>query len=246
MSSDGPIGFYIYLDAKNPDRYIVNVTQAGLSLPDREYYVNKQYAEIVRQFRDHVERMMTLAGDKDAKADAGKIAALETAMAQKHWEIAKRRDVEATYNLMSVAELKKRTPAYPWDAAFAAAKLTGQTEVNVNELSAIPPLATLFRQTPVATWKIYLTYHFLNANASVLPKAFDDESFAFYGKTLNGQPKQRDRWKRAVASLNAALGEAVGPAYVEKHFPPEAKAKMDALVETCARDTPPISRHCRG
>jgi predicted metalloendopeptidase len=231
MSSDGPIGFYIYIDAKNPDRYVVNVTQAGLSLPDREYYVNKKYAEIVGQFRDHVERMMTLAGDKNAKADAATIVALETAMAQKHWEIAKRRDVEATYNLMKVAALKKRAPAYPWDAALASAKLSGQSEVNVNELSAIPPLASLFRKTPVATWRTYLTYHYLNANASVLPKAFDDESFAFYGKTLNGQPKQRDRWKRAVAALNTALGEAVGPAYVEKHFPPEAKAKMDALVE---------------
>jgi predicted metalloendopeptidase len=231
ISSDGPINLYIYLDAKNPDRYVVNVTQSGLSLPDREYYLNKKFAEIVGQFGAHVERMMTLAGDKNAKAEAKTIIALETAIAKQHWAIEKRRDVIATYNLMSVAALKKRAPAYPWDAAFAAAKLSGQTEVNVNELSAIPPLATTFRKTPVATWRVYLKYHYLNANAAFLPKAFDEESFAFYGKTLNGQPKQRDRWKRAVASLNGALGEAVGPSYVEKHFPPEAKAKMDALVE---------------
>jgi predicted metalloendopeptidase len=231
ISSDGPVGLYIYLDAKNPDRYIVNVTQSGLSLPDREYYLNKKFTEIVGQYRDHVARTLTLAGDKNARANARTIVALETAIARQHWEIAKRRDVVATYNLMKVDDLKKRAPGYPWAAAFASAKLSGQTEVNVNELSAVPLLARTFRRTPVATWKIYLKYHYLNANAAVLPKAFDDENFAFYGKTLNGQPKQRDRWKRAVASLNGALGEAVGPTYVEKHFPPDAKAKMDALVE---------------
>ncbi len=231
MTVDGPVALYISLDEKNPDRYVVNLTQSGLSLPDREYYLNKQYAEIVGQFRDHVERMLTLTGDTNAKANARTLVALETAIAQKHWEVAKRRDRDLTYNLLSVDDLKKRAPAYPWDAAMASGKLSAQKEINVNELTAMPALANLFKTTPVVTWRTYLTYHYLNSNASVLPKAFDDESFAFYGKTLNGQPVQRDRWKRAVTALNGALGEAVGPAYVEKHFPPEAKAKMDELVE---------------
>jgi predicted metalloendopeptidase len=157
--------------------------------------------------------------------------ALETAIAKDTWEIAKRRERDLTYNLLSVDEVKKRAAAYPWDAALKAQGLDGQKEINVNELSGIPPLAKLFRATPIATWKTYLAYHYLSAHAPLLPKAFDDENFNFYGHILNGQPVQRDRWKRAVQALNGALGEAVGEVYVARHFPPDAKAKMDALVE---------------
>jgi putative endopeptidase len=233
MGLDGPIGVYITLDEKNPDRYLVGITQAGLSLPDREYYL-KTGADMVSvrsDFRAHVANLMKLAGAQNPGGEAGKLVALETSIAKLHWEIAKRRERELTYNLLTLDALKKTAPAYPWDSAFAASKLTGQTEFVVAELSAIGPLAKLFRATPVELWKSYLSYKYLVHNASVLPKAIDDEVFDFYAHKLNGQPQQRDRWKRAVAALNGSLGEAVGPIYVKKHFPPEAKAKMDALVE---------------
>jgi putative endopeptidase len=230
---DGPIGIYITLDEKNPDRYLVGVTQSGLSLPDKDYYIKQtpDLAEVRKQFQEHLMKMMTLAGSKDAAGDAKKLVALETAIAKLHWDIAKRRERELTYNLLTLDALKKTAPAYPWDISFSTAKLSNEKEFVVAELSAIGPLAALFKATPVETWKTYLTYKFLVAHADILPKAIDDENFAFYGNKLNGQPQQRDRWKRAVSSLNGALGEAVGPIYVEKHFPPEAKAKMDALVE---------------
>jgi predicted metalloendopeptidase len=219
-----------------------------LSLPDRDYYLktDPQFADIRQKFVTHAGRMLALAGHTEARAksEAAQILSLETEIAKLHWERAKRRERELTYNLMTVQSLERDAPAYPWAAAFRSAGLalppgpSAQHEGNapvlrevvVAEWSAVPELAKLFRSTPVGTWKSYLTYHYLSASASVLPKAFDDENFDFYGRILNGQPEQRLRWKRAVQAVNAALGEAVGELYVAKHFPPESKAAMEALV----------------
>jgi putative endopeptidase len=230
---DGPISLGITLDEKNPDRYIISIGQSGLSLPDRDYYLktDPQFAEIRTQFQSHVEKMLALAGHANARAEAAQIVALEIAIAKLHWEHAKRRERELTYNLMTVASLEKDAAAYPWSAALKAAAVSDAKEVVVAEWSAVPFLGTLFRATPVATWKAYLTYQFLTSEASVLPKAFDDENFDFYGRILNGQPAQRERWKRAIQAVNGALGEAVGELYVAKRFPPESKAQMEVLVE---------------
>jgi putative endopeptidase len=233
MPLDGPIGYGISLDEKNPDRYIVEIGQSGLSLPDREYYLkaDPQFADIRAKFLVHVEKMLALAGHKDAKAEAAQILALETSIAKLHWEVAKRRERDLTYNLMTVASLEKDAPAYPWAAALEVSGLSGAKEVVVAEWSAVPALGELFKSTPVPIWRTYLTYQYLTGEASVLPKAFDDENFDFYGHILNGQPQQRERWKRAVQATNGALGEAVGKLYVEKKFPPASKAAMETLVE---------------
>jgi putative endopeptidase len=232
MPLDGPITYGISLDEKNPDRYIVAIEHAGLSLPDREYYLktDAQFVEIRARFQAHAQKMLALAGHKDAQAEAAAILALETEIAKLHWERAKRRERELTYNLMTVASLAKDAPAYPWAAAFASSRLGGIQEVVVAEWSAVPALGRLFEATPVATWRTYLAYQYLTAEAAVLPKAFDAENFDFYGRVLNGQPEQRERWKRAVRATNAALGEAVGEIYVARKFPPASKAAMDALV----------------
>jgi putative endopeptidase len=232
MPLDGPIGYGISLDEKNPDRYIVEIGQSGLSLPDREYYLKAepQFVQIRAQFLEHVEKMLALAGHRDAKAEAAQILAVETQIAKLHWEVAKRRERDLTYNLMSIASLEKDAPAYPWAAAFNSSGLSGVKEVVVAEWSAVPALGKLFEQTPVSTWKTYLTYQYLTAEAAVLPKAFDEENFNFYGHVLEGQPQQRERWKRAVQATNSALGEAVGKLYVEKKFPPASKAAMEILV----------------
>jgi putative endopeptidase len=233
MPLDGPIGYAITLDEKDPDRYIVGVGQSGLSLPDREYYLKSepQFVEIRAQFQTHIEKMLTLAAHPNAKSEAAQILALETEIAKLHWERAKRRERDLTYNLMSVGDLEKEAPAYPWAAALKASGLAGIQQVVVAEKSAVAPLAKLFKETPLATLKSYLTYQYLTAGASVLPQAFDSENFDFYGRILNGQPQQRERWKRAVQATNMALGEAVGQLYVAKEFPPESKAAMEALVE---------------
>jgi putative endopeptidase len=230
---DGPIAYGITLDQKNPDRYIVSIGQSGLSLPDREYYLktDQQFVDIRAKFLVHVEKMLALAGHTDAKGEARQILDLETKIAKLHWDVAKRRDRDLTYNLMSVASLKKDAAAYPWDAAFQSSGVSGLKEVVVAEWSAVPALGKLFTDSPVSAWKAYLSYQFLTSEASVLPKAFDAENFDFYGRTLEGQPQQRERWKRAVQATNNALGEAVGKLYVEKKFPPASKQAMEALVE---------------
>jgi predicted metalloendopeptidase len=230
---DGPIAYGITLDQKNPDRYIVGIGQSGLSLPDREYYIKSdpQFIDIRAKFLVHVEKMLALAGHTEAKREAKEILDLETAIAKLHWDVAKRRDRDLTYNPMSVASLQKDAAAYPWEAAFKASGIGGLKEVVVSEWSAVPALAKLFTDTPVATWKSYLAYQFLTSEAAVLPKAFDAENFDFYGRVLEGQPRQRDRWKRAVEATNRALGEAIGKLYVEKKFPPSSKQAMEVLVE---------------
>jgi len=228
-----PVREGITVDQKNPDRYIVAVTQSGLGLPERDYYLkdDPKLVEIRAQYKAHIERLLALAGEKDGAEQAKSILDLETQIAKLHWPIAKRRERDLTYNLRTREDLEKLAPSYPWQAQLAAAGIADQREFVVRELDAVEGLAKLFTQVPVATWRSYLTYHFLATTADTLPKAFDDERFAFYGHTLNGQPQQRDRWKRGIGALDGSLGEAMGQLYVAKYFPPDSKAKMVALVE---------------
>ncbi|MFZ4602318.1 MAG: M13 family metallopeptidase, partial [Caulobacterales bacterium] len=233
IPATSPIGFGFTLDEKNPDRYIIGVGHAGLGLDEREYYLktDAESKALVAKYQAHVGRMLALAGSKTADADAAKIVAFETEIAKRHWPIAKRRERELTYNLKSRADLEKLAPEWPWAPMFDAAGLSKQPEFVVSEVDAMRPLAQLYRKTPVATLRAYLTYHYLHESADVLPKAFDDENFDFYGRTLNGQPEQRARWKRAVSGLDDTLGEGVGQIYVKRHFSAESKAKMVDLVE---------------
>ncbi len=230
-----PIDFFIGVDLKNPDRYIVFVSHGGLALPDRDYYLrdDAQFATVRGQYREHIARLLALAGDSDADAAAGAqtILALETEIARRHWARADRRDRDKTYNPATRAALLDLAPEFPWDAALAAAELGAVQDVVVREATAMAPLGELFRATPVAAWQAYLRYHYLRSNAALLPAAIDNEVFDFYGHKLNGQPEQRARWKRAVEATNGALGEAVGQLYVAKYFPPASKAQMLALVE---------------
>jgi putative endopeptidase len=228
-----PIGIRFDIDEKDPDRYAVIVTQAGLGLPDRDYYLKKEaeFADIREKYRAHIARLLGLAGEKDTWAKAKEVLALETAIARDHWPVEKRRERELTYNARSRAELDKLSPRYPWKAQLAAGGIDAQPRFVVAELDAIRKLGARFRATPVEQWQAYLEYHFLANVAHVLPKSFDDESFDFYGRTLNGQKQQRDRWKRAVDAVDGALGEAVGQLYVARYFPADSKAKMLELVE---------------
>jgi putative endopeptidase len=228
-----PVREGVTVDQKNPDRYIVAVTQSGLGLPERDYYLkdDPKLVEIRAQYAAHIERMLALAGEKNGAEQAKAILELETQIAKIHWPIAKRRERDLTYNLRTREELEKLAPSFPWQAQLAAAGIADQREFVVRELDAVEGLAKMFTQVPVATWRSYLTYHFLATVADTLPKAFDDERFAFYGRTLNGQPQQRDRWKRGIGALDGSLGEALGQLYVARYFPPESKEKMLSLVE---------------
>jgi len=233
LTLNSPLGVGITLDQKNPDRYIVFVTQSGLSLPDRDYYLKDDpvFANLRAKYVAHVERMLKLAGEKNAGAKAATVLEIETQIAKVHWPAAKRRERDQTYNLRTRAELEQLAPGFPWQPLLGAQGLASQPEFVVRELDAVQALAQLFKQIPVARWRAYFTYQYLAAAADVLPAAFDAERFDFYGHTLNGQPQQRERWKRAVSALNGALGEAIGQLYVQQYFPPAAKQKMLTLVE---------------
>lgn len=236
VSVNAPIVGGVSIDQKNPDRYVVVLTHAGLGLPEREFYLrdDDQFREIREQYRAHLARLLELGGvasGTEAADAAQRILALETEIAKRHWPIAQRRERELTYNLKSRAQLLEMTQGFPMAEALESAGFAKVPEFVVREADAMAPLAELFQQTPVATWREYLAYHYLRSNASVLPQALDDEVFAFYGKQLNGQPEQRPRWKRGVDAVSGALGEAVGQVYVERHFSSEAKAQMAALVE---------------
>ncbi len=237
VAVNAPIAMYVGLDERNPNRYIVNVTHAGLGLPEREFYrrADGEFPRIREQYLAHIERILTLAGQTGAAAKARTVMALESAIAERHWVRADRRDRDRTYNLKNRAELRALAPRFPWDAGLEAAGLGGIEEVVVAELSAMGPLAELFMATPVSTWKNYLVFHLITNNSPVLPRNIDDATFDFFGRALNGQPQQRERWKRGVQAVNGALGEAIGQIYVQRHFPPDAKAQMSELVENLRR-----------
>ncbi|HJK99392.1 MAG TPA: M13 family metallopeptidase [Polyangiaceae bacterium LLY-WYZ-14_1] len=232
LRTESPVGVWIDLDAKNTDRYLLQLTQAGLGLPDRDYYLEDRFAEERTKYRAYVEQMLDLAGIEGAGDKAEAIVTLETEMAKVHWPRAKRRDRNLTYNLTDQSALETAAPGFPWDPFLASLGVDAQAaELNLREQDAVVALAAMFRETPVPTWSAYLQFHYLRSFASVLPQALDEATFDFYGRTLSGQPEQKERWKRAVAATNDALGEVVGQEYVARHFPPEAKAAMEALVD---------------
>src|SRR5262245_11825411 len=237
VSVNFPIATFITLDQHNPDRYCVGMSHAGIGLPEREYYrrTDGQFPALREGYVAHIERMLTFANQSDPAGKARAIMQLETRIAELHWPLADRRDRSRTYNLKTRAELVALADDFPWDAGFEAQGLENVNEVVVRELSAIGPLAQLYMRTPVATWRAYLISHLARNNAAVLPRPIDEAVFDFYGKTLNGQPQQRERWKRSVDAVNGAMGEAVGQIYVQRHFPSEAKAQMAELVENLRR-----------
>ncbi|HTB67614.1 MAG TPA: M13 family metallopeptidase [Steroidobacteraceae bacterium] len=219
-------------DYKNPDRYAVVITESSLGLPDRDYYLkdDPQLKALREKYVAYVAQMLTLGGSSDPHAQARDIMAFETAVAKGQWPIEKRRDVDATYNPRTKAQLIAYAPGFPWQAFLEVQQLGARQDVVLGELTAMRDLAALFNRTPVPTLKAFLTFHYLNDNAAVLPQRFDQARFAFYGQTMRGQPQQRERWKRGVDAVDGAIGEAVGRLYVAKYFPPESKAKMQQLV----------------
>ena len=227
-----PVGVYIGPDDKNPDAYFVNLVQSGLGLPDRDYYLkdDPKLKEIRAAYLAHIGRMLALAGIADGPAAAARIMALETKIAKAHWAAERTRDAIANYNPKSRAAVGAYAPGLDWQAMFDVMDVGKWDLFNVNTPTALKEIAALASSQPLEDWKTYLTYHHIHNHAPYLPKAIDDENFAFFGKTLAGRETQRERWQRGVDLVNNALGEAIGQVYVKQHFPPDAKAKIDALV----------------
>jgi putative endopeptidase len=219
-------------DFKNPDRYAVVISESSLGLPDRDYYLKDDppLRALREKYLAYVAEILTLGGSPDAAAEARDIMAFETAAAKVQWPIEKRRDVDATYNPRTRQQLLAYAPGFPWAAFLESAQLGARQDLVLAEIGAIRDLAQLFNRTPVATLQAWLTFQYLSGHAPYLPRRFDTAHFAFYGQALRGQPEQRERWKRAVDDLDAALGEPVGRLYVARYFPPESKARMLSLV----------------
>jgi putative endopeptidase len=228
----GLFRFYVGQDDKEPETYILSMMQGGLGLPDRDYYLDAgdKMAAIRTAYVAHLEKMLTLAGEKDAKARAAALMAFETEIAKVHWTQVDSRDADKTYNKMTLAQLQQAAPGFDF-AAFYAANNLKPAELLVAQPSAITGEAALIAKTPVAVLKDALLLSSLHAYADYLPDSVASADFAFYGTTLSGTPEQEDRWKRGATFLKESLGEEVGKAYVAQYFPPETKAAMDVLVK---------------
>ena len=228
----GFLGTYIEPDPGNPERYVAFLVQGGLSLPDESYYRLDNFAKTRTAFRGYVSTVLGLAGVDDADAQADRVLALETELATHHWDNVRNRDAVATYNLMSWDDAVKRVGVdlAPWLEGAAPGHEAGFAEVNVNQPSFLEGLGGLLVGDRLDDWKAWLRLHIVRASAPFLSSAFVDANFAFYGTELTGVPVNRERWKRGVGFVEAAMGEAVGKVYVERHFPPAAKEAMDELV----------------
>jgi putative endopeptidase len=226
-----PWTMFIGQDRKNSDQYALNVLQGGLGMPDRDYYLSKdpKQLETKAKYLEHLTNMLTMAGEPNAGARAKAIVDLETKIAQVHWTRAESRNVDKTYNKMTLADLRKLASGFDFPA-FIRADGVNSDYVIVFQPSAFKGIASLIGSTPLQVLRDQLLVRSLDDYSAYLPKKFDDESFAFYGTTLNGTPEQEARWKRAVDFTVGTLGDDVSKLYVAKYFPPETKAAADQLV----------------
>ncbi|KQR68423.1 peptidase M13 [Arthrobacter sp. Leaf337] len=224
--------FYIYPapDAGNPDRVLLYTGQGGLGLPDESYYREEKFAPMVTAYRDHVGTMLGLARTADPEGAAERVVRLETALASHHWDNVTLRDPQKTYNLKSAAEARELFPLL--DVWFDAAEIDPdkRQELVVSTPDFFAGAAGLLETEPLEAWQDWLAMRVVSSAAAYLSAEFVDANFAFYGTTISGTPRNKDRWKRGVAVVEASLGEAVGQIYVARHFPETHKARMQTLV----------------
>jgi putative endopeptidase len=229
----GGFGFFVMQDPKDSTHYMGALNQGGLGLPDRDYYLNDdaRTKNIRAKYEAHVAKMFELAGDTAAlaKVRARVVLDLETQLAKAAWARVDLRDPQKTYNKRTLVQLTKEAPGFDWVAYFNARGLKIEA-LNVRQPSYATAFAQFAAGTPAPQLRSYLRWHALRSTADLLPKAFEEEDFAFYSKTLNGTPQQEPRWKRVEAMEDGAIGEELGQLYVQKAFPPQAKKRMLELV----------------
>jgi putative endopeptidase len=223
-------GVYIGDDAKDPQHYAVILSQGGLGLPDRDYYLTPQFAEKKAAYQTYIAATLARIGWLEPEAQAKAIVDLETEIAKVSWTRVDQRDDDKTYNPTTPAALAKTAPGFDWQAFFAGADLASVKRVIVSEDTAFPKIAALYAQTPLPVLRAWAAYTLTDGASSYLSKAFDEAHFDFRSKTLSGVPQQRERWKRAASVVSGQMGEALGRVYVEKFFPADSKAQMLSLV----------------
>ncbi len=209
---------------EDPDHYNAYLLQGGLALPDREFYLasTPQMKEIQEKYKAHVTAMLRLAGFGEPEARAARVIGLEHAIAEKHVSLADNQDVHKANNPWKRADFARKAPGLDWAEFFRGAGLEKQDHFMVWQPTAFTAEAALVRSVPLDTWKDWLSFHLLEEYGGALPKAFVEERFGMFGKTLTGTPQLRPRWQRAVFVVNGALGDAVGKVYAQRYFSPEA------------------------
>jgi len=231
--TDRLFGLWVSPDFDNPSRNVAYLLQGGLALPDRENYLRKdpKDVELQTKYREHIAAVLNLAHISNATERATHIYDLEHRIAEAHVSRTDSEDVHKANNPWKLREFAAKAPGLDWNAYFKAADLDNQPMIMVWQPSAVTGIAALAGSEPLDIWKDYLTFHALDRASGLLPKAFADEAFKFYGTTLSGAPQQRARWKRGVAATGFALGDAVGKLYVKHYFPPEAKKAAQTMVK---------------
>jgi putative endopeptidase len=222
-----PVQLWVTADFKNPTLNQALTWQGGLGLPDRDYYLKKDDERLAKArtaYETYLTTLARLAGEKQPAEQARRVMALEQRIAEAHWDKVK------IYNPMTPAELAQAAPGIDWATFLQAASLGGVERLSISQPSATAGIAKLVAEVPLADWKVYFKLHSLDEAAPLLPKAFRAARFAFRGTALTGATAEKPRWQQGIAELNGALGEAVGQVYVAKYFPPEHKARMQALV----------------
>ena len=225
-------GLWVAPGFNDSDHYAPYLLQGGLQLPDREYYLadTARMRDIRTKYQAHISAMLKLAGFTDPDARAQRIFELEHAIAEKHISLAENEDIQKANNPWKQSDFTAKAPGLEWAEYFRGAGLSKQTSFIVWQPTAFTGESALVASTDLETWKDWIAFHLIEAYAPVLPKAFAEERFAFFGKTLSGTTEQRPRWQLGVAVVNAQLGDAIGQIYAQRYFPPEAKAQVDAMV----------------
>ena len=225
-------GLWVAPGFNDSDHYAPYLLQGGLQMPDREYYLadTARMRDIRTKYQAHISAMLKLAGFTDPDARAQRIFELEHAIAEKHISLAENEDIQKANNPWKQSDFTAKAPGLEWAEYFRGAGLSKQTSFIVWQPTAFTGESALVASTDLETWKDWIAFHLIEAYAPVLPKAFAEERFAFFGKTLSGTTEQRPRWQLGVAVVNAQLGDAIGQIYAQRYFPPEAKAQVDAMV----------------
>ena len=230
-----PFDFGIHQDNKDSTKYVADIYQGGLGMPDRDYYLktdDAKLADVKAKYLTHIEKTLALAGDKNAAANAKAIVDFETELAKVQWTKVELRDPIKAYNKVNLTDMAKIAPNYDWATWLKTTGIEGKTDyVIVSQPTYLKGFAELSNKTSLDTWKAYLAMHLVDSYSSYLSKAFVDQRFDFYGKTLSGVTQIEPRWKRGVGVVERAQGEAVGKLYVAEHFPAERKARMETLVK---------------
>ena len=230
-----PFAVNVGADQRNSDAHAVSISQSGLGMPDRDYYLRNdgKFPETRKSYNTYIARLFALSNQPEPEGAAARIVSLESRIAALQWDRARSRDRNATYNKMPVASLQSSTPHFDWQAYLAALPAGANDKVKdviVRQPDYVKAIDAVIAETPVATWKEYLAFGLISAYADGLSAPFADSQFEFNGKVIGGRQQQPPQWRRGVTEVEQVLGEPVGRIYIERHFKPEAKARMDALI----------------